>query len=142
MLQRKGNPIYLVPVPLQKLLEECQLDHRSTFGASLRFFLSGLTPLAFSIHLVTTRQWYYLTHSWGSVHEHQGIFHSTVGLHTACLGADLLRVLVVQPGAVRCPVSCIAAGRHYIGLVKGEAFYWQRETYALGSPLHITASQR
>ena len=54
--------------------------------ASLRFFLSGLTPLAFPIHLVTTRQWYYLTHSWAFVHEHQGIFHSPVGLHTACLG--------------------------------------------------------
>ena len=56
-------------------------------------------------------------------------------------GADLLPVLVVQTGAVRCPVSSIAAGRHYIGLVKGEALYWQRETYALGSPFHITASQ-
>ena len=26
MLQRKGNPIHLVPVPLQKLPEECQFD--------------------------------------------------------------------------------------------------------------------
>ena len=29
MLQRKGNPIHLVPFPLQKLPEECQFDHRS-----------------------------------------------------------------------------------------------------------------
>ena len=39
MLQKKGNPIHLVPIPLQKLPEECQFDHRSAFGASLRFFL-------------------------------------------------------------------------------------------------------
>ena len=38
MLQRKGNPIHLVPVPLQKLPEECQFDHRSACGASLQFF--------------------------------------------------------------------------------------------------------
>ena len=50
MLQRKGKPVHLVPVLLQKLLEECQFDHRSAFGASFQFFLSGLTPLAFSIH--------------------------------------------------------------------------------------------
>ena len=85
MLKKTGNPIHLMPVPLQKLPQECQFDHRSAFGASFRFFLSGLTPLAFSIHSVSTRQWYYLTHSWRSVHEHQGIFHSPVGLHTACL---------------------------------------------------------
>ena len=29
-------------------------------------FSFGLTPLAFHIHKVTTRQWCYLTHSWGS----------------------------------------------------------------------------
>ena len=44
---------------------------------------------------------------------------------------------VVYPGAVRCPVSSIAAGRHYIGLVKGEALYWQRGTYTLGESLQI-----
>ena len=77
MLQRKGNPIYLVPVPLQKLLEECQFDHRSACGASHRFFLSGLNPLAF-VSPKVTRPWYYLTHSWRSVHEHQGIFHTPV----------------------------------------------------------------
>ena len=70
----------------------------------------------------------YSTHRWACI------------LHV--WGADLLRVLVVQPGAVRCPVSSIAAGRHYIGFVKGEALYWQSETYVLGSPFHITASQR
>ena len=32
MLQRKGNPIHLVPVPLQKLPEKCQFDHRSAQG--------------------------------------------------------------------------------------------------------------
>ena len=60
-------------------------------------------------------------------------------MHTACLEADLL--LVVQPGAVKWPVSSIATQRHYIGLVKEEALYWQRETYAVGFPFHITSSE-
>ena len=60
-------------------------------------------------------QWCYLTlDSWGSVHEHQGIFHSPVDLLAACLGADLLRILVIRPGAVGCPVYMY---RH------GEALY-------------------
>ena len=55
---------------------------------------------------MTTRQWYYLTHSWGSVHEHQGIFHSPVGLayclpwttvyqlHSNLLSIDAVKTLV------------------------------------------------
>ena len=35
MLQRKGNPIHLVPVPLQKLPEECQSQ----------IHLRGFTPV-------------------------------------------------------------------------------------------------
>ena len=54
-------------------------------------------------------------------------------------GADHLPVLIVQPGAVRCPVCSIATGRHYIGLVKREALYWQKETYAIDCHFHITA---
>ena len=48
MLQRKGNPIHLVPVQLQKLPEECQFDHRSACGASLRFFSFGVDSLSLS----------------------------------------------------------------------------------------------
>ena len=88
MLQKKGNPKHVVPVPLQKLPEECQFDHRSACGASLRFFLLGLIPLAFPVHKAVVL--FDPIYSWGSVHEHQGIFHLLVGLHTACLGADLL----------------------------------------------------
>ena len=82
-------------------------------------FSFGVDSLSLSYPLGDHKAVVLLTHSWGSVHEHQGIFHSSVGLHTACLGTDLLRVLVVQPGVVRCPVSSIATRRHYIGLVKG-----------------------
>ena len=69
----------------------------------------------------------FVPHSWGSVHEHQGIFYMLVGLHIACLGAQF---------------PCIAVGRHYIVHVEGEAMYWQRETYALFSPFQVTASQQ
>ena len=43
------------------------------------------------------------------------------------MSLHVLRVIVVQSRAVRCPVSSIAAGRHDIGLVKEEALYGQRE---------------
>ena len=51
MLQRKGKPIHLVPVPLQKLPEECQFDHRSACGSSHEFFLSGIDSLSLSYPL-------------------------------------------------------------------------------------------
>ena len=51
MLQRKGNPINLVPVPLQKLPEECQFEHRFVYGASLLFFLFGVDSLSLSYPL-------------------------------------------------------------------------------------------
>ena len=40
MLQKKGNPIHLVPVLLQKLLEECQFDQGFTlvFSFGVDFF--------------------------------------------------------------------------------------------------------
>ena len=51
MLQRKRNPIHLVPVPLQKLPEECQFDHRSACGASLWFLSFGVDSLSLSYPL-------------------------------------------------------------------------------------------
>ena len=39
MLQRKGNPIHLVPVPMQKLPEECQFDSSSDQDAFLLIVL-------------------------------------------------------------------------------------------------------
>ena len=67
VIQRKAEQIRLASDRLQELPERSLSYNQTAFGAPLRFFLSGLTPLAFPIHLVTTRQWCYLTHSWGSV---------------------------------------------------------------------------
>ena len=51
MLQRKGNPIHLVPVPLQKLPEEYQFDHRSACGGFTAVFSFGVDSLSLSYPL-------------------------------------------------------------------------------------------
>ena len=50
MLQRKGNPIHLVPVLLQKLPEECQFDYKSTWGFT-SVFSFGVDSLSLSYSL-------------------------------------------------------------------------------------------
>ena len=59
MLQRKGNPIYLVPVLLQKLPEVSVWSQIRLRGFTLDY-ISGFIPLAFSSPKGSTRQWGYL----------------------------------------------------------------------------------
>ena len=59
MLQRKGNPMHLVPVLLQKLPEVCHFDHRSS--GFTPDFLSWFTFLAFASPNAPTRQWGYFS---------------------------------------------------------------------------------
>ena len=51
MLQGKGNPIHLVPIPLQKLPEECQFDHRPACGGFTPVFSFGVDSLSLSYPL-------------------------------------------------------------------------------------------
>ena len=50
-------------------------------------FLSGFTPAAFSFPKVPTRQWSYLTHSWGLGFRHQGVSTHRWALHVVHLVA-------------------------------------------------------
>ena len=105
--------------------------------------LLGFTPLAFFSPEISTRQWSYLTHSWGLVHTAPGRIHAPVGLHTVCLGANLLRVLVVQPESARSSVSRSRCGESLHRACKWRGCVLAEEDLRTRLPFsHENASQR